>query len=446
MKDQAFHVVKTLSNNGHKAVYTGGCVRDPLIGKTPKDWDVATSAKPEEIKKLFPNALGVGESFGVMVVILDGHQIEVATFRKDGNYGDGRRPDTVELVSDLKLDASRRDFTMNALFYDPLKEEIIDFFGGVEDIKNKRIRAVGCPRTRIAEDKLRMLRAVRFNASLGFDLDHALSEAISSHAAEIVSVSSERIRSEIMRICGSSSPELGFQTMLDLNLMRSTLPEVADLVGCEQDPIHHPEGDVWTHSIGVVRTLKEEKASPLLILTGLLHDVGKCKCQQIGYDTDGLKRISNKGHDYVGGQMVEDLCKRLRFTNEETYKISELVRLHMKAHLGKEMKKATLTKFLRHLTERDIVEEQILLQYADGTNSAHKDKPLLAFYREQLSILKPEINSKCLLSGQDLIDELNLRPGPIFKRILDAVREAQDEGLIQTRPQALEYVLTGNWN
>lgn len=447
MRDKALHVIKTLQSSNHRAVAAGGvardkCIRDLLgVEVETHDWDIATSATPEQIKAVFPHTLTVGEKFGVTIVVIDGAPIEVATFRKDGKYTDGRRPDTVELTNILEEDASRRDFTINAMFYDPTEDVIIDFFQGETDIKNKVIRAVGDPHTRMREDWLRMMRAVRFHAKLGFSLDPALKEAIKHYDYNIGHIAKERVRDELIKICGAAYPASGFELLHELHLLGRILPEVSSTVACEQDLVYHPEGDVWTHTLGVVSTLKQLGADPLLIFAGLLHDIGKVRCKQSYEDKEGRKRISNNGHDHEGGEMALRICNRLRMPTATCNKVRLLVKNHMKAHVAKEMNQSTLIRFLRALSNEDILESQILLQHADALNSGRgEEKSLFQFYKDSLGLLQPTIEAKCIINGDDLIEEFNLKPGPQFKIILEKVSISQDEGLINSREEALDFV------
>lgn len=441
MNDKALHVIKTLTSASHRAVVAGGAVRALIMKEKPHDWDIATSATPEQIKALFPKVLNVGVQFGVSVVIIDGTPIEVATFRKDGKYSDGRRPDTVELTNILEEDAARRDFTMNAMFYEPMEDVIIDFFGGEKDIENKVIRAVGDPNNRIREDRLRMLRAIRFHAMYKFRLDNALRSAIYNYNYSLpTTVSLERIRDEIIKICAAAYPASGFQLMQEVGILRYVLPEVFYTVDCKQDPVHHPEGDVWTHTMGVVTTLKELGADPLLIFAGLLHDIGKVSCSQIYEDENGVERISNKDHDTVGAEAALRRCEILKFPRAFSSKICKLIKEHIKAHTGHKMKRSTLVSFMRDLEEKDVLGRQILLQHADGVNSGSVDKSLLGFYTENLSILSNNVKAKCLINGDDLISVFNLSSGPIFKVILEGVQELQDEGKLTNKQEALAYV------
>lgn len=435
MKLESLHIIKTLQENGHIAVWAGGCVRDSLLGKEPKDWDVATSATPEDVKTLFPNVIPVGASFGVSVVVINGHEIEVATLRGDGSYSDGRRPDTVTFDVGLQEDAARRDFTINAMFHDPITDRLIDFFEGQKDLDCKILRAVGNPFDRINEDRLRMLRAIRFTCRLGLKPDTDLLAAIILTAPELPSVSWERISMELFNILPHKR---SIEWLDSLGILPIILPEVARLASVPGDPVHHPEGDVLVHSIGTANMLRDMGCDPFMILVGLIHDVGKFVSHQCWTDDEGRERHSHKGHDFTGSEIAEELLRRLKLPNEQVSKGSELVRQHMKAHYARDMKKSTLLAFLRNPYINDIV----ALQHADASNSAYAGKTLLSFYQENLANLAPEISSKPLLSGKHLIEK-GLTPGPIFSEILNDLRIAQDEGVVKNEQEAWDFV--DNW-
>lgn len=435
MKEASLSIIKTLQSEGHIAVYAGGACRDALLGKEPKDYDIATSATPEEIKALFPHVIPVGASFGVSVVVIDGNEFEVATLRTDGDYTDGRRPDSVDFTKDLRVDASRRDFTINAMFHDPIADKFIDFFDGKKDIEQQIIRAVGNPENRIFEDKLRMMRAIRFASKLGFDLEIKLVYAIMNQSKNINQVSWERITMELMNILPHKG---GIENLIYTGLLPVILPEVTRLQSIPGDPVHHPEGDVLIHSLGTANMLRDMwqvKRDPFLIFIGLIHDVGKYVSHQCWTDDEGRERHSHKGHDTTGGDITQDILKRMKMPSDLVSKGKQLVNDHMKAHYGKEMRRSTLLKFLRS----ELIMDQIHLQHADASNSAYAGKTLLTFYLDSLDKLTPEITSKSLISGKDLID-LGITPGPIFSSIINQVRELQDEGLIKDKEEALKHV------
>lgn len=437
-KGQAAEAVEKLRNAGHQAVFAGGAVRDRLLDREPSDWDVATSALPAQVLDVFPHSVQDGIDQGVVKAIIDGLTVDVATFRKDGNYSDGRRPDTVEFTVHLHEDASRRDFTINSL-YMTLEGTVLDYHNGQADLRNGVIRCVGDPLDRFMEDKLRVMRALRFAAQLGFTIDATVIQGIYHTAPLINQVSYERIRDEfykILEVQNVDNFEMALVNMMQLGIMAQILPEVYDLVGCEQDAIHHPEGDVWVHSLGVAKTLKEMGEDADTVFGGLLHDIGKKHRVSHWTDSEGRPRISNIGHDVKGAEMVRGIADRFKLTGEQKKKIYELVRQHMRMHSGREMKRSTLIATLRDPYIHDL----IALQHADGTNSAHAGKTCWGFYKEKLAELEPEITSPPLVRGQDLIDA-GLAPGPYFTDLLAKLRVLQDEGSITTKEQGVKRAL-----
>jgi poly(A) polymerase len=419
-------VIQTLRGAGYEALLAGGCVRDLVLGREPKDWDVATDADPEAVIALFAHTVAVGAQFGIVVAVLDGAHYEVARFRRDGPYRDGRRPESVEFV-DAETDAQRRDFTINGMFFDPLSEELVDYVGGQQDLAAGVVRAIGDPAARFAEDYLRLLRAVRFAARLDFAIEPETFSALCAHAERIAAVSAERISAELTLLLTEGGVVRGLQLMDESGLLQAVLPEVAAMRGVEQPPQFHPEGDVWTH----VKLLFEHLDAPGADLAWgvLLHDIGKPPTFAI---TD---RIRFNSHDAVGAKMAAEICQRLRMSNEASKRICDLVAYHMRIRHVQEMRSSKLKRLLRE----PYFPELLQLHRADCLAS-HGKLDLYEFCWEQLAesgeeVLRPAL----LLSGNDLIAE-GFAPGPQFKEILTAVEDAQLEGLITSRAEALDLV------
>jgi len=419
-------VIRALGEAGHEALLAGGCVRDMLLGRPPKDYDVATSAHPEEVLALYPKALKVGAAFGVVVVTDGAEQVEVATFRAESGYSDGRRPDAVRFT-DAREDALRRDFTINGMFYDPDRKEVLDYVGGRADLEARRIRAIGDPRRRFAEDRLRMLRAVRFAAELLFEVAPETAEAIRRLAPEIASVSGERVREEVARLL--VAPPAGRRAGLDLadrlGLLAVILPEVNALKGTGQGPTVHPEGDVFQHTLLLVEALREPTFE--LALAALLHDVGKPATFRM---RDG--RMTFYRHQTVGEEMARGVCGRLRLSTLQARRVAWLVRHHMLLMHAPEMRTARL----KRLFAEDGFEELAELYRADclaSGGTADDYDALLARYR---AMGEEEVRPEPLITGRDLI-ALGLKPGPRFGDILKRVYDAQLEGRATTREEAL---------
>lgn len=419
-------VIKSLRAAGYTALLAGGCVRDLLLGRPPKDYDVATSARPEEVRALFPRALAVGEAFGVVIVIEGQEQVEVATFRREAGYADGRHPDAVAFT-DAREDALRRDFTINGMFLDPATGEVLDYVGGRADLKARTIRAIGDPRRRFAEDHLRLLRAVRFAAELGFEIEPATAAAVRELAEKVVLVSGERIAMEIERILTAppAHRRRGLELASDLGLLRVLLPEVETMRGVAQGPDVHPEGDVYTHTLLCVEFLREPTFE--LALAGLLHDSGKPGTAML---REG--RCTFYGHPELGEKIVLGVAGRLRLSTLRTRRVAWLVRQHMRLVSAEEMRTARL----KRLFAEDGFEELAELWRADalasgGTAEAYES--LMAVYR---AMGQEEVRPHPLVTGSDLIG-LGLEPGPAFKAILEEVYDAQLEGTARTKDDAL---------
>ena len=422
----ALHIVERLREQGYQTLLAGGCVRDWLMGRPPKDWDLATDADPGVVMELFPRTIPVGARFGIVIVVLEEGQYEVARFRRDGQYLDGRRPEQVEFAGP-EADARRRDFTINGMFYDPVEERVIDYVGGRNDIERGVIRAIGDPEQRFAEDYLRMLRAVRFAARFGFEIEAETFAGIERQAGRIEAVSAERIRDELTQILTEGSPARGFQLLLDSGLLACVLPEVAAMDGVAQPLEFHPEGDVWTHVKLVLDALDEPEAT--LAWGTLLHDIGKPPTYE---ERD---RIRFNGHDAVGAEMAGAICRRLRMSNEDTARICQLVGQHMRFRHVREMRSSKLKRFLREPNFRELLE----LHRADCLAS-HGSLELYEFCREKLEEGDPEeLRPPRLLSGHDLM-RMGFAPGPIFGEMLDALEEEQLEGRVTDRDGAERFV------
>lgn len=424
MRD-ASRVVEALRAAGHSAYLVGGCVRDRLLGIAAEDRDVATGATPGEVLRLFPDARLVGAHFGVVLV----GDVEVATYRSDFSYSDGRRPDAVRFETDPAQDARRRDFTINGLFLDPASGEILDFVGGRRDIAARVVRAIGDPAARFEEDRLRMLRAVRFAARLGFAIDPATFEAIRENAPAIHSVSPERIRDELTRILTEGGARRGFELLSEAGLLEQVLPEVAAFRGVEQPPEFHPEGDVWAH-VRIMLGLMEQP--PATLAWGvLLHDVGKP-------DTFARSdRIRFNGHVERGVEIARGICARLRFSNGDAEQIGLLIANHMRFADAHRMKASTLKRFLR----LPRFEEHLELHRLDCMAS-HGRLDNYDLVRSRFLATPPqEIRPERLLSGSDLI-AAGWTPGPEFSRVLDEVEDAQLEGRIHSKDEALKLAAT----
>jgi len=438
-KQHAAEIVRTLRARGYQAYLAGGCVRDLLLGREPADYDVATTATPQQVMQIFPQTLAVGEQFGVVLVphssgatgalARQGTVVEVATFRSDMGYSDGRHPDEVRFTKDPREDVQRRDFTINGMMLDPATSEILDFVGGQADLKAGIIRAIGDPERRFAEDKLRMLRAVRFAARFEYQIDPATMTAIQELAPKIHQVSCERVREELTKMLTEGRARRAFQLLDSARLLPEVLPEIAAMKGVEQPPQFHPEGDVFVHTLLLLEKLPAG-CSKTLAWGALLHDVGKPPTFRVAPD-----RIRFDGHVEVGVKMAAEICRRLRFSNHETDQILALVANHMRFADVERMNQSTLKKFLR----LPAFDEHLELHRIDCLSS-HGQLDAYEYSREQLRSLPPEaIRPEPLITGQDLI-QVGYEPGPRFKEILTTVEDAQLEGRLASREAAMEYV------
>ena len=459
-KQSAISVVRTLRARGHQAYLCGGCVRDIMLGREPADCDVTTDATPNQVMRIFPETYAVGAQFGVVLVPIPGDAgagppsggaegprpagesesvmtgagskagvIEVATFRSDVGYSDGRHPDEVRFSNDPREDVARRDFTINGLLMDPISGEVLDFVGGREDLEARIVRTIGDPRQRFAEDKLRMLRAVRFAARFGYRIGPSSFAAIQEMSAQIHQVSHERIRDELTKMLTEGHARPAFLLLSESGLLREVLPEISAMKGVEQPPQYHPEGDVFVHTLLLLEKLPHP--CPATLAWGaLLHDVGKPPTFRVAPD-----RIRFDGHVEVGIKMAEAICRRLRFSNDGTEQILALVQHHMRFGQITVMKVSTLKKFLR----MPRFEEHLDLHRMD-CQASHGDLSTYNFAKERLASIPPEIMRPApLVTGNDLI-AAGYVPGPRFKEILSVLEDGQLEGRLHSKEDALEFV------
>ncbi|MEO5937309.1 MAG: CCA tRNA nucleotidyltransferase [Terriglobales bacterium] len=433
MKQTAIDIVRTLRQSGHEAYLVGGCVRDILLGREPADYDVATAATPDEVMQLFPRTYAVGARFGVVLVPEkngDG-TTEVATFRSDGLYSDGRHPDEVRFTKSAEEDVRRRDFTINGLLLDPLKEDeaVLDFVGGRADIKAGVIRTIGDPAHRFQEDKLRMLRAVRFAARFDYHIVPETLASIRKLAPHVTQVSQERVRDELTKMLTEGKARRAFELLDESRLLPEVLPEVAHYKGVEQPPQYHPEGDVWTHTLMMLEGLPAG-ASPTLAWSVLLHDVGKPPTFRRSPD-----RIRFDNHADIGAKMAESIGRRLRMSNDEIEQIVSIVAQHMKFPELPKMRESTLKRFLR----QPGFAEHMEMHRLDCLGS-HRDLGLYEFAQRKLATIPEEqIRPTPLVTGDDLI-AAGYPPGPRFKKMLAEVEDAQLEGAIHSQEEALEFL------
>lgn len=430
LKSAATDITRRLQQAGHTAYFAGGCVRDELLGLDPHDYDIATSATPREVQGLFTHTQAVGAHFGVILVMKHDRAFEVATFRSDHEYIDGRRPRMVTF-STPEDDAARRDFTINGMFHDPVAGRFIDFVGGRGDIESKTLRAIGEPADRFREDKLRLLRAVRFAARLGYEIDPATWDAMRIHAADIHAVSAERIREELVKILAHPHRVRGFDLLDQSGLLREILPEVEQLKGVEQPVQFHPEGDVFVHTRLMLELLPPD-APASLALAVLFHDIGKPPTFRYHADED---RIRFSGHDRVGAEMAERIMERLRFSRAETGRVVEAVRQHMVFKDVQNMRTAKLKRFMA----REGFDEELELHRVDCASS-HRMLDNYDFLKAKAEEFASEpLIPPPLITGRDLI-ALGWKPGPHFGKILEAMQTAQLDGTLTTTEDALAWV------
>jgi poly(A) polymerase len=441
LKNTAIEIVRTLRDRGHQAYFVGGCVRDLLLGREPADYDVSTDATPEQVMSVFPETYEVGAQFGVVLVPADSlipngaavehpHAIEVATFRSDGLYTDGRHPDAVRYTREAREDVQRRDFTINGLLLDPLnQDEVLDFVGGREDLKQGIIRTIGRPERRFSEDKLRMLRAVRFAARFGYEIEPETFESIRDLAPQIHQVSKERVRDELTKMLTEGNARRAFELLDKSGLLHEVVPEIEKMKGVEQPPQFHPEGDVWVHTLMLLEQLPHPCARTLA-WGALLHDVGKPPTFKMAPD-----RIRFDGHVEVGMAMAEEICHRFKMSNEDTEQIIALVANHMRFADVERMKESTFKRFVRI----PYFDEHLAMHKIDCLAS-HGSLDLYEFTREKLASMPPEaVRPKPLITGNDLI-AAGYKPGPAFSTILAAVEDGQLEGWLTDQQEAMAFV------
>ncbi|MEM1295772.1 MAG: CCA tRNA nucleotidyltransferase [Verrucomicrobiota bacterium] len=426
----AYRIVTKLQQNGHTAFLAGGCVRDKMLHRVPKDYDIATNARPRQIRQLFDSAGYVGAHFGVVLVREPEGVFEIATFRTDGIYLDGRHPRDVR-YSDAEGDSQRRDFTINGLFFDPSTSELIDYVGGCEDLQNQTIRAIGDPAERFMEDHLRLMRAVRFAEVLGFEIEPATLSAIKTAAHSIRQISVERVRDELIQILEHPNRIQGFDLLVGTGLLSEILPEVSDLMGCQQPPEFHPEGDVFVHTRLMLSLLEDDAPLPL-ILSVLFHDIAKPATYS--YDAAST-RIRFNGHAELGAEMTAKILKRFRFSNDVIDATVEAVANHMKFKDVQQMRVSTLKRFMSSPT----FDQQLELHRVDckGSNGNLENYEFVRQKREEFGN-EPLIPPR-LISGQDLM-AMGMEAGPRIGEVLDALQTAQLEGQLSTREDALQWL------
>jgi poly(A) polymerase len=431
-KEFAEQIIRILREHSHEAYLVGGCVRDVLLGREPADYDVTTDATPDEVMRIFPETYAVGAKFGVVLVPAknaSGDTVEVATFRSDIGYSDGRHPDQVRFSKSAREDVERRDFTINGLLFDPIKSEFLDFVGGRKDLEASVIRTIGQPELRFSEDKLRMLRAVRFAARFGYTIEPETFVAIQKLAAGIGQISRERIRDELTKMLTEGHARRAFLLLDETGLLQQVLPEISKMKGVQQPAEFHPEGDVFVHTLLLLENLPQP-CPPTLAWGALLHDVGKPPTFRVAPD-----RIRFDNHVDVGVKMAKEICCALRFSNDDTEQILGLVANHMRFSHVSQMKDSTFKKFVR----MPHFDQHIELHKLD-CQASHRNLASYNFTRERIAATPPEtIRPSPLITGSDLI-AMGYSPGPLFQDILSHVEDAQLEGRLESKDSALDYV------
>ena len=423
----AEQICSTLRRRGFRALLAGGCVRDMLLKTPPRDFDIATNARPFEVAQLFERTIDIGAAFGVQVVLLPEGPFEVATFRKDGPYHDGRHPCSVAFTGEEE-DARRRDFTINALFYDPVDRKVLDYVGGLDDLRTGLVRAVGVPRERFEEDHLRLLRAIRFAARLGYAIERETYQAIRESAPRITSTSAERIRDELLKMLTEGGTRRAFEMLDDTGLLHQILPEVSAMKGVAQPPEFHPEGDVFTHTLLMLDLLNHPSAA--LALGVLLHDAGKPATQT---RTD---RIRVNDHDKAGAVIAREVCERLRLPRRDTERVVWLVAQHMRFQHIPKMRESKRKRTIR----ADGFEELKELCRIDCLAS-HGNLDTVVWVENYQAQLPPEsLRPEPLVQGNDLI-ALGYPPGPLFSKILNHVEDLQLDGRLTTPDEARAFIL-----
>ena len=423
---EAEAVVRRLNESGHQAVYAGGCVRDALLHRPYPDVDIATSATPDQVQAVFPKASDPqGKAFGVIRLRQGDHLFEIATFRLDGPYLDGRRPSSVTFTT-AEEDAQRRDFTVNGMFFDPVQNRVLDYVQGKADLEAKLIRAIGDPAARFREDRLRLFRAIRFAVQLGFRIEPRTWKALTELAPDSKTLAPERVRDELVKTFTSPDPARGLDLLHDSGLLAGWIPELLEMRGCAQSPEHHPEGDVWVHTRLLLTHLK--KPSSVLALSALLHDVGKPRTSR----TEPSGRIRFFGHEGVGARMAEEILRRLRFSNDEIVAVVACIANHMAFKDAPQMRVSTLKRLLA----RPTFSEELELHRIDCTSS-HGELDIYRFLvAKQAEFSKEEIKPKPLVTGHDL-EKLGVRPGPEMGKLLHQLMDEQLEGKFSDRETAL---------
>jgi poly(A) polymerase len=426
LRSSAEHIVRALRADGHEAYFVGGCVRDMLLGVEPHDIDIATSALPRDVRRLFDHVIEVGAQFGVSRVEVGGDWFEVAAFRSDLGYSDGRRPDGVEFT-DAQGDVSRRDFTINGLLYDPVADAVIDHVGGRKDIEAGLVRCIGDPAVRFEEDKLRLLRAVRFAARLDYEIELETFRAMVAAAPGVTAVSPERVGAELLNIFTAPHADRALELLDESGLLPPLLPEVAAMKGVEQPPKFHPEGDVFRHTTIMLGMM--EDPGPELAMAVLLHDVGKPPTLE---ESD---RMRVNRHDRVGAHIAKGVCRRLRLSNAVVDTVTDLIATHMRFLDIRKMRESRLKRFMR----RSWFEDALELHRLDCLAS-HGDLSTYEWVSERYDALEPEhVHPPRLVTGHDLI-EMGYTPGPRFTEILDSLEDAQLEGEVASRADAIAFV------
>jgi len=429
LKETAIDIVKRLRESGFSALFAGGCVRDMLMGSAPEDYDIATDARPDDIINIFERTVPVGIHYGVVLVLENGFEFEVATFRSDGTYTDGRHPDTVTFC-DAIGDASRRDFTINGMFYDPVDDRHFDYVGGMDDMQARLIRAIGDPYERFNEDRLRMIRAVRFACRFKYNIEDQTAEAIKKLYEKILTVSMERTRDELRKILTGPNPHTGIKMMDDLNLLNEILPEVTAMKGVRQPENYHPEGDVFTHTLLTLSELSASRKSSdswELAMAVLLHDIGKPVTFEVA------DRIRFNNHDNIGADMSEKICERLKMSNAEKERITWLVKMHLYLRHAQQMRISKLKRLFAHEGYPELAE-----LYKVDSLASTGDLEDYNFCQNMFEELQEEeIKPEPLVNGNDLI-AMGLKPGPIFSKILDTIKDEQLEQKITTKEEALK--------
>ena len=440
MEKTAIQIVKTFQKAGYEAYFAGGSVRDMLMEREPEDYDIATSAKPDEIEKIVDGmhleskTVPIGKQFGVILGIVNGHSFEIATFRSDSSYSDGRRPDAI-IFSSAKEDAVRRDFTINGLFYDPIKKEVLDFIEGQKDIKEKKVRFIGEAHERIKEDHLRLLRGVRFKNNFGFEYGPRTESAIQELAHLVDNVSRERVADEITKMLLHPRRSHSMKELDELDILERVLPEITAGKGVKQPIEYHQEGDVFTHVLKSLHDMPEEFVSKELVWAVLLHDIGKPATFEEKPD-----RVHFDGHAELSAKMARDVCQRMKLSKAETTKITWLIDRHMQIGFIPKMRRAHQVKLFWNPWFEDLMR----MHYCDEHGSHPVD---LSLYEEIMKLYEEfknepllEDHFKPLLTGDDLIKSFDLEPGPKLKDILEELRCAQIEGVVKDREEAVKFV------